>query len=132
MLYRIQTLYLSVSILFYFICSLLSGDKKSHYILQNMSICVTVSCLILSILSVFLFKKRKTQIVLNDINIFLNIVNYFTMLFFLDFQSYNEYYLELRVLFFLLLSFFCNILLYMANHAIKKDMNIIDSVNRIR
>ncbi|WP_394798440.1 DUF4293 family protein [Blattabacterium cuenoti] len=97
-----------------------------------MSICVTVSCLILSILSVFLFKKRKTQIVLNDINIFLNIVNYFTMLFFLDFQSYNEYYLELRVLFFLLLSFFCNILLYMANHAIKKDMNIIDSVNRIR
>ncbi|WP_238783963.1 DUF4293 family protein [Blattabacterium cuenoti] len=86
-----------------------------------------IICFILSVSSLLFFKKKKLQIFMNKINMLANSV--YLILFF--YQS-NILLKREMSLFFVLLCF-CSIwILYMANKAIKKDIELIDSMSRIR
>ncbi len=136
MLYRIQTLYLLLSILFY------STSLYSLYLVNNkipvffISIEIIknfiITCIILSIISIVLFKKRKIQIIINDINIFFNTINFIIILFFLESNAYNVFFFNKKNIIFIFSLFFCDFILYLSNQYIKKDIKIIDSINRIR
>ncbi len=125
MLYRIQTLYLFISILIYsvflyYFCSIFFKEKKMIFVFL-------IICFILSVSSLLFFKKKKLQIFMNKINMLANSV--YLILFF--YQS-NILLKREMSLFFVLLCF-CSIwILYMANKAIKKDIELIDSMSRIR
>ncbi|WP_185865109.1 DUF4293 family protein [Blattabacterium cuenoti] len=136
MLYRIQTLYLLISFFIYSISLnlLINQNNIKYYIIfKNISTIFIIICTILSIVSIFLFKYRKIQIIINKLNIILNIINFFLFLLFLDNISYNNFFFSAKMeFFFMLLSLSCNILLYIANIAITRDIEIVDSINRIR
>ncbi|WP_185877979.1 DUF4293 family protein [Blattabacterium cuenoti] len=135
MLYRIQSLYLSISILFYsFSISFLLNNRIIRYNrLQALSMSLTILCIILSLSSIILFKKRKIQLILNNINIILNTVSFLIILFFLDSEFYSYFFDAKKINFSLILFLFSsNILLYITNRTLKKEMKIIDSINRIR
>ncbi|WP_185871746.1 DUF4293 family protein [Blattabacterium cuenoti] len=123
MLYRIQTLYLLISIFIYSVLIYFFNFylKKTNLICLITIVCI---CLFLSILSFFLFKKRKFQIFINKINILSNII-YILILFYTQLNKY----LLIIFFFFILL---CIYILYLTNKAIKGDIELIDSINRIR
>lgn len=134
MLYRIQTLYLLISIFIYsvFICFLYSLKKKNitdffnfNFYLKKTILIFLIICLFLSILSFFLFKKKKLQIFFNKINILVNTIH--LLIFFFSYSQLNKYTLIMFLLFIL-----CICILYLTNRAIKKDIELIDSINRIR
>ncbi|WP_185873396.1 DUF4293 family protein [Blattabacterium cuenoti] len=132
---RIQSLYLSISILFYSLSvSFLFNDRVIRYNrLQNLSMLLTILCIILSLSSIFLFKKKKIQLILNNLNIILNTISFLIILFFLDSEYYSSFFYAKKINFSLIIFLFsCNILLYITNRAIIKDIKIIDSINRIR
>ncbi|WP_185861372.1 DUF4293 family protein [Blattabacterium cuenoti] len=118
MLYRIQSLYLLISIFIY--------SFSIYFFYKKQIIIFTIICLLLSILSFLFFNKKKLQIYLNKINILSNIIH--VIIIFFSYSYYDKYTLCL-ILFFLLL---CIYILFMANRAIKKDIELIDSINRIR
>ncbi|WP_185852249.1 DUF4293 family protein [Blattabacterium cuenoti] len=136
MLYRIQTLYLLISIFIYsfFIYFLCFLNKKIisffyfHLYLKKTILIFIIICLFLSILSFFLFKKKKLQIFFNEINILTNIIHVI-ILFFSCYQLNMNIYILIMFIFFILL---CICILYITNKAIKKDIELIDSINRIR
>ncbi|WP_341657781.1 DUF4293 family protein [Blattabacterium cuenoti] len=133
MLYRIQTLYLLLSIfiysiLIYFLCSLnknLMDFLECHFFFKKTILIFLIICLFLSILSFFFFYQKKLQIFFNKINILTNTI-YEGILFF-SCSKWNKYTLII-FLFFIL----CIYLLYLTNKAIKKDIKLINSINRIR
>ncbi|WP_185872319.1 DUF4293 family protein [Blattabacterium cuenoti] len=128
MLYRIQTLYLIISIfiysiyLYYYYNYNINTFNTFNFISKTIFIFL---CLILSILNILFFKKKKLQIFMNKINILLNSINLILLFNQKIFLKKNIY------LFFILC--ICNILvLYICNKKIKKDIELIDSMNRIR
>ncbi|WP_341652756.1 DUF4293 family protein [Blattabacterium cuenoti] len=133
MLYRIQTLYLLISIfiysiLIYFLCSLnknLMNFIECNFYFKKTILIFLIICLFLSILSFFFFHQKKLQIFFNKINILTNTIHE-GILFFSCFK-WNKYTL-IMFLFFTL----CISLLYLTNRAIKKDIELINSINRIR
>ncbi|WP_185866118.1 DUF4293 family protein [Blattabacterium cuenoti] len=125
MLYRIQTLYLFISVLIYsvflyYFFPFLFSFKRTIFVFL-------IICLIISILSLLSFKKKKFQILMNQINIIINSIH--LILFF--YQS-NQLLKRKMALFFVLLCFCSICILYMANKAIRKDIELIDSMSRIR
>ncbi|WP_238784204.1 DUF4293 family protein [Blattabacterium cuenoti] len=84
-----------------------------------------IPCLFLSILSFSLFKKKKIQIFLNKINILANTIHVLFLIF-------SCFQLKLISTIMFILLFFSIYFLYMANKAIRKDIELIDSINRIR
>ncbi|WP_185857423.1 DUF4293 family protein [Blattabacterium cuenoti] len=135
MLYRIQTLYLLISIfiysfLIYFLCSLnkkITDFFDFHLYLKETILIFIIICLFLSILSFFLFKEKKLQIFFNKINILANTIHVI-ILFFSCYQLNVNIYIFIMFIFFIL----CIYILYITNRAIKKDIELIDSINRIR
>ncbi|WP_185858624.1 DUF4293 family protein [Blattabacterium cuenoti] len=124
MLYRKQTLYSLISIFIYSF----SLYFYPHIFIHSKKIVFIILCLILSFLSFFSFKNRKYQILMNKINIFLNSTHFILIIFF----SYKQFIKEFLFLF-IVLSCFCNTwILFLANKAIKKDLEFIQSINRIR
>ncbi|WP_238784284.1 DUF4293 family protein [Blattabacterium cuenoti] len=87
-----------------------------------------IVCLILSICSFLSFKMRKLQIVLNSINIVFNSATFILILFF---SFYHKSFLVFRKTnLFLILFSVC--IFYFSNRSIKKDIKLINSINRIR
>ncbi|WP_185859420.1 DUF4293 family protein [Blattabacterium cuenoti] len=127
MLYRIQTLYLFISILIYSV--FLYYFRTIFFSLKKTISVFLIICLILSILSFLFFKKKKFQIFMNQINMLINSIH--LILFFYQSNQYIILKREMSIFFVLLC--FCSIwILYMANKAIKKDIELIDSMSRIR
>lgn len=135
MLQRIQSVYL-------FICILLSGvlpffikiwsvDKLDVYATDNkLYIGLFLISAVLAAISIFSFKKRQNQFVINRLNMILN----FIIIGLLVYHSLNlpggTQVSENGIGMFL--PIFSIIFLALANKAIKKDEDLVKSVDRIR
>ncbi|WP_185869145.1 DUF4293 family protein [Blattabacterium cuenoti] len=123
MLYRIQTLYLFISIFIYsvYLYYFLIIFTYNFFFLRKIFVLI---CLILSILSILSFKRKKLQIFMNKTNILVTGISLITFF-------YPSCKIKISVFFVFLC--LCNIFfLWMANKGIKKDIKLIDSMNRIR
>ncbi|WP_341665760.1 DUF4293 family protein [Blattabacterium cuenoti] len=133
MLYRIQTLYLLISIfiyslLIYFLCFLnknLMDFLECNFFFKKYFLIFLIICLFLSILSFLFFHQKKIQIFLNKINILTHTIHEGFLFF--SCSKWNTYTFIMFIFFIL-----CICLLYLTNRAIKKDIELINSINRIR
>lgn len=136
MIQRIQTLYLLVVALISgvlpFVFSLWSTEEGMVFYAQAdltfLGAFILSSCL--AILSIFLYKNRKNQFVLNRLNILLN-------LFLLGFFVYRSLNLSGEIVISekgigMLIPVFSIVFLVLANRAIKKDEDLVKSVDRLR
>ena len=136
MIQRIQTLYLIVVTLlsgvFPFFVNLWS-DAQGQEIFASNEILVSILFYVsgaLALLTVFLFKNRKNQFVLNRLNIILN-------LFLLGLFVYRSLNLSGEASVSekgigMLIPVFSIVFLALANRAIKKDEDLVKSVDRLR
>ena len=136
MIQRIQTLYLVLVALcagiLPFVVSLwtVSGDV-TVFAKNNLSILSAfLGVAVLAIIAIFLFKKRQNQFVLNRLNMILN-------LFLLGFFVYRSLNLSGGATVSekgigMLIPVFSIVFLVLANRAIKKDEDLVKSVDRLR
>ena len=136
MIQRIQTLYLVLvalcSGILPFVVSLwtLSGDV-AVFAKDNLSILAAfLGIAVLASIAIFLFKKRQNQFVLNRLNMILN-------LFLLGFFVYRSLNLSGETAVSekgigMLIPVFSIVFLVLANRAIKKDEDLVKSVDRLR
>ena len=129
MIQRIQTIFLLIVVIAQVVLHFQGLDVElfgSIYIVASLSL---VSFL-LAIVSIFSYKKRVRQILLNNINIFINVLLTGLLIYWLlnlsGGISFPEKGIELA---FPLISLFC---LFMANIFIRKDEKLVKSVDRIR
>ena len=136
MIQRIQTLYLLLVIVLSAILvqwAELWSNATGEAVFLDGELWVAVSfygIAVLALISIFLFKKRQNQFVLNRLNIILN-------LFLLGFFVYRSLNLsgEMEVSekgIGMLIPVFSIVLLVLANKAIKKDEDLVKSVDRLR
>lgn len=129
MIQRIQTIFLLIVVIAQVVLHFQGLDVElfgSIYIVASLSL---VSFL-LAIVSIFSYKKRVRQILLNNINIFINVLLTGLLIYWLlnlsGGISFPEKGIELA---FPPISLFC---LSMANIYIRKDEKLVKSVDRIR
>ena len=129
MIQRIQTIFLLIVVIAQVVLHFQGLDVElfgSIYIVASLSL---VSFL-LAIVSIFSYKKRVRQILLNNINIFINVLLTGLLIYWLlnlsGGISFPEKGIELA---FPPISLFC---LFMANIYIRKDEKLVESVDRIR
>ena len=131
MIQRIQTVFLLFNF-FYLLIIYLFFDIKffavtifDHEILIGIKIYI-ISCLIITSISILLFKKRFAQLFSNKIQIFLHII--YSLIITIEFvvsESFNSFTK-------LLIPIICLIFIFLANKFIKKDEDLIKSIDRIR
>jgi hypothetical protein len=144
MLQRIQTIYLIAAALLsgvlVFLCSFWTLDETKtigiletlvddRFFIKSIGISFGISCL-LSVVAIFLFKNRELQFVMGRINILIN----FYLLGVLLFQSLTlsgEMHISEKGIG-IFLPICVIVLLVMANKAIKKDEDLVKSVDRLR
>ena len=129
MIQRIQTVFLLFNF-FYLLIIYLFFDLKlfavtifDHQILIEIYI---ISCLIITSISILLFKKRFAQLFSNKIQIFLHVI--YSLIITIEFfvaESFNSFTK-------LLIPILCLIFIFLANKFIKKDEDLIKSIDRIR
>ena len=129
MIQRIQTVFLLFNF-FYLLIIYLFFDLKFfavtifyHKILIEIYI---ISCLIITSISILLFKKRFAQLFSNKIQIFLHVI--YSLIITIEFfvaESFNSFTK-------LLIPILCLIFIFLANKFIKKDEDLIKSIDRIR
>ena len=129
MIQRIQTIFLLIVVIAQVVLHFQGLDVElfgSMYIVASLSL---VSFL-LAIVSIFSYKKRVRQILLNNINIFINVLLTGLLIYWLlnlsGGISFPEKGIELA---FPPISLFC---LFIANIYIRKDEKLVKSVDRIR
>jgi len=136
MLQRIQTLYLlmaagiSVGLIFLFPIWETTGGSKVYAYNELLYLMLFLGSGALSILSIFMFKNRKLQFVLGRLNI---ISNFFLLGFFV-YQSLNvsgETLVSEKGIG-MFLPIISIVFLVLANKAIKKDEDLVKSVDRLR
>ena len=136
MIQRIQTVYLTIVALasmgLPFVFSLWStSDKETVFAQDNLVVLLTFLVLgILACVAIFLFKNRQHQFVLNRLNMILN-------LFLLGFFVYRSLNLSGETAVSekgigMLIPVFSIVFLVLANRAIKKDEDLVKSVDRLR
>jgi len=136
MIQRIQSIYLlltagiSAGLIFVFHLWITNKDVKIFAMDEHLYFGLFLGSAALSLLSIFMFKNRKLQFVLGRLNIILN----FILLGFFAYQSLNisgeALVSEKGIGIFLpILSI---VLLALANKAIKKDEDLVKSVDRLR
>jgi len=136
MIQRIQTLYLAVvailSILAaFFIKSLAQNEESSIFELSvQMDRITFFIAAIFAVISIFLYKKRINQFIVNRLNIILN-------LFLLGFFVYRSLKLSgesllLQKGIWIIVPLISIVLLILANKAIKRDEDLVKSVDRLR
>ncbi|WP_396638568.1 DUF4293 domain-containing protein [Maribacter sp. R77961] len=136
MIQRIQSIYLVIVALIMgvlpFFVNLWSDAKGVEIYAQN-EIFISIAFYIsgaLALLTIFLFKNRKNQFVVNRLNMILN-------LFLLGFFVYRSLNLSGETLVSekgigMLIPVFSIVFLVLANRAIKKDEDLVKSVDRLR
>ena len=129
MIQRIQTIFLLIVVIAQVVLHFQSLDVElfgSSYVV----IALSLVSFLLAIISIFSYKKRVRQILLNNINIFINVLLTGLLIYWLLNLSggidFPEKGIELA---FPLISLFG---LFMANINIKKDEKLVKSVDRIR
>ena len=136
MLQRIQSLYLlmaagiSVGLIFMFPIWETTGGSKVYAYNELLYLMLFLGSGALSILSIFMFKNRKLQFVLGRLNI---ISNFFLLGFFV-YQSLNvsgETLVSEKGIG-MFLPIISIVFLVLANKAIKKDEDLVKSVDRLR
>lgn len=136
MIQRIQSVYLlltagiSAGLIFVFHLWITNEDVKIFAMDELLYFGLFLGSATLSLLSIFMFKNRKLQFVLGRLNIILNVI----LLGFFVYQSLNvsgeALVSEKGIGIFLpILSI---VLLVLANKAIKKDEDLVKSVDRLR
>ncbi len=136
MIQRIQTLFLAVvailSILAaFFIKSLVQNDESSIFELSiQIDRIMFFIVAIIAVISIFLYKKRINQFIVNRLNIILN-------LFLLGFFVYRSLNLSGESLLsqkgiWIIVPLISIVLLILANKAIKRDEDLVKSVDRLR
>jgi hypothetical protein len=133
MIQRIQTLYLTACSILLFILGYLFKDLE----INNIPViypCIFCISLILTLYSIFSFKDRKRQFILNRLNIISSFILLLSFAFdYLYLDSSDIYYLFLKELsYFQIIPIFNIALLVFSNKAIKKDEDLISSLDRIR
>jgi hypothetical protein len=136
MIQRIQTLYLflaagiSAGLIFVFHLWTNTDDFKVFALDNYMHISMFIGSALLSLISIFNYKHRKSQFVMGRLNIILN----FVLLGIFVYQSQNLFG-ETNVSekgIGILLPIFSIVCLVLANKAIKKDEDLVKSVDRLR
>ena len=131
MIQRIQTVFLIINFFFlsilYFFLPLDFFDVN----IFNLKTLIEVKfyiilCGLLTFLSVLLFKKRTKQLLINKIQIFLHII--YSLIIIIDFTVYKSS----NSLINMLIPTFCLIFISLANKFIKRDEDLIKSIDRIR
>ena len=136
MIQRIQTLYLAIvallsAILPFFVNLWVTSENKEIFAKNDILISIVFYVVaILAIVAVFLFKKRQNQFVVNRLNMILN-------LFLLGFFVYRSLNLSGETAVSekgigMLIPVFSIVFLVLANRAIKKDEDLVKSVDRLR
>jgi hypothetical protein len=136
MIQRIQTLYLllalgfSAGLIFVFHLWTNSEEVKVYAIDNYMYLGLFLGSALLSLISIFRFKNRQSQFVMGRVNIILN----FILLGIFVYQSLNvsgEADVSEKGIG-ILLPVFSIVCLVLANKAIKKDEDLVKSVDRLR
>jgi len=136
MIQRIQTLYLllalgfSAGLIFVFHLWTNSEEVKVYAIDNYMYLGLFLGSALLSLISIFSFKNRQSQFVMGRVNIILN----FILLGIFVYQSLNvsgEADVSEKGIG-ILLPVFSIVCLVLANKAIKKDEDLVKSVDRLR
>lgn len=136
MIQRIQTLYLflaaaiSAGLIFVFHLWTNNEEVKIYAIDNYVYLGLFLGSALLSLISIFRFKDRKSQFVLGRLNIVLN----FILLGIFVYQSLNlsgEINVSEKGIG-ILLPIFSIVCLVLANKAIKKDEDLVKSVDRLR
>ena len=136
MIQRIQTLFLVIVALLagvapFFINLWVTADGNKFFAQQEMLISIAFYVIAaLAVVAIFLFKKRQNQFVVNRITIILN-------LFLLGFFVYRSLNLSGETAVSekgigMLIPVFSIVFLVLANRAIKKDEDLVKSVDRLR
>ena len=131
MIQRIQTVFLIINFFFlsilYFFLPLDFFDVN----IFNFKTLIEVKfyiilCGLLTFLSVLLFKKRTKQLLINKVQIFLHII--YSLIIVIDFIIYKSANSFINIL----IPTFCLIFIFLANKFIKRDEDLIKSIDRIR
>jgi len=144
MIQRIQSLYLFIgaviSLGLTFVFSLWSTIVNVEYYVMNLlaekEITIKIIPILfmlsglMSLVSIFLFKKRKDQFVINRLNILINLILLGVLIYHLLTLSGEMQVSEKGIG--LGLPIIVIVLLVMANKAIKKDEDLVKSVDRLR
>ena len=136
MLQRIQTIYLTISAVISAGLSMYLpyGVDKNAIALyvktDSFLLGMFMGSAILSLISVFLFKNRKLQFVLGRINILLNFILLGVFVYWSLTVSGETHVSEKGIG--MIIPVISIVLLVMANKAIKKDENLVKSVDRLR
>lgn len=129
MIQRVQTIYLLFSIFFmigitYFLPVLISIEGDAFFTYQSMYAHITIlASSFLSLYSIFLFKNRKKQLLINQISKFLLSATFFILFFTKGDLLPNKGMFVFIIPYFLIL---------LANRFIKKDEKLVQSADRIR
>jgi hypothetical protein len=143
MIQRIQTLYLMVAAMaaggLTFVFSLWNENELTTYafnlfssenMLLKMIPVFFIGSSVLSLITIFLFKKRQLQFVLNRLNILINLILLGVLIYYLLILSGETKISEKGIGVFI--PFIVVLLLVLANRAIYKDENLVKSVDRLR
>jgi hypothetical protein len=137
MIQRIQTIYLFLAfvvtgILPFFIPLWTMADGKAFFFMQNQEYVIVLGLsTTLSLLSIISYKKRQNQFVIGRLNIILNLI----LLGLFVYRSLNVSGETLAVSekgIGMFLPIVAIVLLVLANKAIKKDEDLVKSVDRLR
>lgn len=129
MIQRVQTIYLLFSIFFmigitYFLPVLISIEGDGFFTYQSMYAHITIlASSFLSLYSIFLFKNRKKQLLINQISKFLLSATFFILFF------TKGDLLPNKGMFVFIIPY---VLILLANRFIKKDEKLVQSADRIR
>ncbi len=135
MIQRIQSIFIAFALINSIIGVLIFYNAKENFFLYQFNIKLemflgAILSIFLALISLFLFKNRKLQLMINLINLFLNLVLIVLFLCYLLNLSGGFLSLKKGVL---AVPFVTNILLLVfANQYIKKDERLVKSVDRIR
>lgn len=136
MIQRIQTLYLSITaiisggLIFIFYLWLNNEGVKVYAKDNHLVLSLFLLSALLALIAIFRFKNRKSQFILGRLNIILN----FILLGIIVYQSLNisgEISFSKKGIG-VLLPIFSIVCLALANKAIKKDEDLVKSVDRLR
>ncbi|WP_264564922.1 DUF4293 domain-containing protein [Flavobacterium sp. N3904] len=137
MIQRIQTIYLflaflAVGVLPYIFPLWVLNNGKDYYFMQNQFYVILLGLsTAITVYSIISFKKRQTQFVLNRLNIILNLI----LLGLFVYHSLNisgEAVAVSKKGIGMFLPIFAIVVLVFANKAIKKDEDLVKSVDRLR
>ena len=145
MIQRVQSIYLIISSFFYFLYWFFGLEwyqKGFGKIIETFENSFDIGPILSNIsiipLLIFLFKKRRIQLLFSNLALGLSLfMSIFTLFYFyLAFDTLISLmpskFLELLLFAAILNPFFCSILIFLAAVHIKKDIELLSSINRLR